>query len=116
MPEKNKLNLEKLRSYLGGNKTDVKDMVSLFLSIIPEQKRKMEKALKEQDWDTLNYISHQIKPSLDIFGLSGTKEKARVVESLAKTGDEVEVIKKIVAELTEELDIICKELRSRVDI
>jgi len=75
----------------------------------------LQNALKKSDWGTLNYISHQIKPSLDILGLNATKEKARAIESLAKTGNEEEVIRKFVTELCQELDTICKNLRTEME-
>ena len=115
MSETNLFNLDKLRSYVGNNNADVKDMIALFLEIIPAQKQKLQNALKKSDWGTLNYISHQIKPSLDILGLNATKEKARAIESLAKTGNEEEVIRKFVTELCQELDAICKNLRTEME-
>ena len=115
MSETNLFNLDKLRSYVGNNNADVKDMIALFLEIIPAQKQKLQNALKKSDWGTLNYISHQIKPSLDILGLNATKEKARAIESLAKTGNEEEVIRKFVTELCQELDTICKNLRTEME-
>jgi HPt (histidine-containing phosphotransfer) domain-containing protein len=115
MSETNLFNLDKLRSYVGNNNADVKDMIALFLEIIPAQKQKLQNALNKSDWGTLNYISHQIKPSLDILGLNATKEKARAIESLAKTGNEEEVIRKFVTELCQELDAICKNLRTEME-
>jgi HPt (histidine-containing phosphotransfer) domain-containing protein len=115
MPETNHLNLEKLRSYVGDNSSDVKDMISLFLEIIPSQRKKMKNALKSNDWETLNYVAHQIKPSLDILGLSATKEKAKSVESLAKEKSDEDTIRRYVNELCQELDTICKSLRKEMN-
>ena len=46
MSETNLFNLDKLRSYVGNNNADVKDMIALFLEIIPAQKQKLQNALK----------------------------------------------------------------------
>ncbi|RLD87674.1 MAG: hypothetical protein DRJ09_09815 [Bacteroidetes bacterium] len=110
MTNNSSINLNKLRSYVGENETDVEDMIKLFLQIIPEQKKKLQTALEKHDWENLNYTAHQIKPSLDILGLEEAKEKARVIENLAKTGIEVKVMEQFVTELCLSLDKICSEL------
>jgi len=111
MPEASHFNLEKLRSYVGNNSSDIKDMITLFLEIIPSQREKMKKALETNDLETLKYVTHQIKPSLDILGLSATKEKAKTIENLAKVNSDMETIKKNVNELCNELDTICRDLK-----
>ena len=111
MPKLDTINLDKLRSYVGNKESDIKEMIILFLQLIPEQKEKMLEAFKNKEWDKLNYIAHQLKPSMDIFGLNGSKEKARIIESLTKTGEETDLIKKFVSELSNELDEVCDGLR-----
>ncbi len=106
------VNLSKLRSYVGDSDSDVKDMINLFLQIIPQQKEKLQKAIQERNWGNLNYTAHQIKPSLDILGLSEAKEKAKVIETLAKTGTEEKLMKQLVDELSQELEDVCNELTS----
>ncbi len=115
MLKTNKINLDKLRTYVGNNDSDIKEMVELFRQTIPVQKNKMEQFTKNCDWDNLNYIAHQMKPSLDILGLEASTEKARIIESLAKTGDEIELLKKFVHELTMELDDISKALEHELE-
>ncbi len=112
MSEADSINLSKLRSYVGNNESDVKDMINLFLQLIPQQKEKLLAAVKEHNWKNLNYTSHQIKPSLDILGLTEAKEKARIIESLSKTGMEAKMIKQLVEELSHELEDVCKELKT----
>ncbi len=104
------INLSKLRSYVGNNTSDVEDMIKLFLQIIPKQREKLKTAYKQRDWKALNYTSHQIKPSLDILGLHGAKEKASIIENLSKTGAEVKLIEQFVNELCQELNDVCNEL------
>ena len=111
MPKLKIINLDKLKSYVGNKESDIKEMIILFLQLIPEQKEKMQDAFENKEWNKLNYIAHQLKPSMDIFGLSGSKEKARIIESLAKTGEEVDLIENFVKELSNELDEVCDALR-----
>ncbi len=106
MTKHNNIDLSKLRSYVGEKETDVEDMIQLFLQIMPEQKKKLQDALKEHHWENLNYTAHQIKPSLDILGLQDAKEKARIIENLAKTGIEVKMMEQLVNELCKSLDEI----------
>jgi len=112
MASSDSINLNKLRSYVGDNDSDVEDMIKLFLQIIPKQKKGLIKASEEHNWNNLNYLSHQIKPSLDILGLHEAKEKARVIENLSKTGIEVKLMEQFVNELCDELDVVCNNLAS----
>ncbi len=115
MSKVNKISLDKLRAYVGNNDSDIKDMIELFRQTVPVQKSKMELFMSERDWDNLNYIAHQMKPSLDILGLDASKEKARIIESLAKTGEETELLKKFVAELSTDLDEVREALEHELE-
>jgi HPt (histidine-containing phosphotransfer) domain-containing protein len=110
MPDTNSINLTKLRSYVGDNTSDVEDMIQLFLQIIPKQKERLEKAFEQHNWEDLNYTSHQIKPSLDILGLQEAKEKAKIIESLSKTGNNIELLEQFVTGLCQDLNDVCNEL------
>jgi len=106
----NSIGLETLKSYIGNNDADIIEMIALFLQITPSHVKQMKISLAQNDWQSLNYIAHQIKPSLDILGFQTAKAKASVIENLTTTGDEAELIKKMVDELFTLLDGICKDL------
>lgn len=111
MSSADKINLKKLQSHVGNNASDAEDMIKLFLQIVPKQIKKLKKAVEQQNWENLHYISHQIKPTLDILGLKDALKNAEIIEEYAKTGTEVEVIKQFVNELSQELKEACNKLK-----
>lgn len=110
MSKTDSIDLKSLKSYIGNNDEDLIEMIELFLRVIPPQTAKMKVSLAQNDWQSLNYIAHQIKPSLDVLGFKKANKKAETIEKLTKTKEEPELIKKIVDELAGLLETICTDL------
>ena len=110
MSKTDSIDLKTLKSYIGNNDDDVIEMIELFLQLIPSQMAQMKVSLAQNDWQSLNYIAHQIKPSLDVLGFKKAKEKAGTIEKLAKTKEEPELIKRFVDEFAGLLETICADL------
>ena len=110
MSKTDSIDLKTLKSYIGNNDEDVIEMIELFLQLTPSQMAQMKISIDQNNWQSLNYIAHQIKPSLDVLGFQTAKEKAGTIEKLSKTREEPELIKKFVDELSEILETICTDL------
>ena len=110
MSKTDSIDLKTLKSYIGNNDEDVIEMIELFLQLIPSQMAQMKISIDQNDWQSVNYISHKIKPTLDVLGFKTAKEKAGTIEKLAKTGEKPELIKRFVEELSEILETICTDL------
>jgi len=110
MSKTDSIDIKALRSYIGNNDDDAIEMIELFLQLIPSQMAQMKISLAQKNWHSLNYMAHQIKPSLDVLGFQTAKEKAGTIEKLTKTGEDTELIKKYVDELSKLLDTICEDL------
>ena len=110
MSKTDSIDLKTLKSYIGNNNEDIIEMIELFLQLIPSQMAQMKISIDQNDWQSVNYISHQIKPSLDVLGFKTAKEKAGIIEKLAKTGEKPELIKRFMEELSEILETICTDL------
>ena len=67
-----------------GDKTFVKEMITLFLSENPEEIHSLEKGIVEKNFDVIKSIAHKLRSTIPFIGLDKVIEKEVVqVESLA---------------------------------
>jgi len=63
-----------------------KEVVSLCAQSLPEQLSNIERAIKNQNAETLFSISHKMKSSCGSIGAFGLAEKAEAIELISRDG------------------------------
>ncbi len=63
-----------------------KEVVSLCAQSLPEQLSNIERAIKDQNAETLFSISHKMKSSCGSIGAFGLAEKAEAIELISRDG------------------------------
>jgi len=63
-----------------------KEVVSLCAQSLPEQLSNIERAIKDQNADTLFSMSHKMKSSCGSIGAFGLAEKAEAIELISRDG------------------------------
>jgi PAS domain S-box-containing protein len=79
-----KVDLTYLRSVSDNNEEFIKEMIQTFVQTIPEVLNEMETCLKENNWDRLSRLAHQIKPSFTLLGIHDSRENILFIEMNAK--------------------------------
>lgn len=76
-----------------GNKTFVKEMITLFLSENPEEIKSLEKGISEKNYKTIKTIAHKLRSTIPFIGLDKVIEKdVAETEALASVmGDMKEI-------------------------
>ena len=85
MIKENKLyDLDALSRNHEGDAQFIINMVSLFLSVIPETKDLFIEAAEAENWKQVHFYAHKLKASIDIFDLAPLKQIIRSIESGSK--------------------------------
>lgn len=77
-----------------GNKTFVKEMITLFLSENPEEIRSLEKGIAENNYKAIKTIAHKLRSTIPFIGLDKVIEKdVAETEALASVMGDIKEIK-----------------------
>ncbi len=79
---------------------DMVELVEMFVDELPDRVEAIEKMLKQQDFDSLRALAHQLKGAAGGYGFPTITDAAKTVETVAKTTQDVESLKKDVEYLT----------------
>jgi HPt (histidine-containing phosphotransfer) domain-containing protein len=79
--------ISRLKAYVGDDLEQVKDIISLFLSTMPEHLEQLKKSIESKNVTKIKNIAHTIKPSLDILGFSDIKDVASNIVEMTKNGE-----------------------------
>jgi HPt (histidine-containing phosphotransfer) domain-containing protein len=85
-----KVNLSYLREWSGGDREKVKEMIDIFKNQVEEFMRDMDEFLNRKDYMALGKLAHKAKSSISIMGLDDLSKDMKVLEDLAKSGEEAE--------------------------
>ena len=69
-----------LRSISENNQEFLQEMLQTFIQSMPPVLVDMEDAIKEQDWNKLSRLAHQIKPSFGLMGMNALRNTVYFIE------------------------------------
>jgi len=104
--------LSKLEKISQGNTFFVEKMVRLFIDHIPSSVREIEKAAKENKFDTVRAVAHKIKPTIDNMGISSIYTVVREIEKYAADTDSVETLFANIVTLKEVIGAVAEQLQA----
>jgi len=105
------VDLTYLRNISNNNQKFIDDMVAAFLESIPKSIEEIKMNTVAAEWTELARAIHKIKPALTLIGLHSSKEKALMLEDLAKQQKNIDRIPSLADNLCEELTDALQELR-----
>jgi HPt (histidine-containing phosphotransfer) domain-containing protein len=84
------INLEYLENMTGGSPEIVKEMISIFISQVPEIVTEMHDLYRKKEWKALGMLAHKAKSSVSIMGMNQLAEDLKELEMLTKELKEIE--------------------------
>jgi PAS domain S-box-containing protein len=88
--------LNYLRNVSGNNLEFMKEMVLTFINTIPSVLDDMAASARDEDWEKVGSLAHQIKPSFVLMGATSMRDKALAIEQGAKNEIEIPNLKEVV--------------------
>lgn len=113
------LDLSYLSTVSNGSTEFMIDIISLFLTQIPEYFEKLDQYIENKNWAAVAEIAHKIKPSLTFMGVKSTMADMGEIEKNARDLENLDSIpvlfiplKSMSGELFQKLALIKSELES----
>jgi HPt (histidine-containing phosphotransfer) domain-containing protein len=111
--EKGKVtDLSYLAETVGGNKAAMKDIIRMFFEQISEDLVTLHEAIVQADYQKIRSISHKMKSSVSLMGITVLGPLLEEMESLAGSAVGIEKIR----EMNEKLRFICKQAVGEIEL
>jgi len=109
-------NLSKVYELSDNDPEFVLQIVTLFVTEIPEDLAEIKEGIKKMDHKHAYAYAHKIKPSLDLLGLKVAFEEILQVEAWTKAEGEKKEIKETFKSVKSQVEDAVKELKKDFDI
>ncbi len=93
-------NLDKIKTFIGDDKTVLLELVDIFLSHTPEMVEKLNEGIKKEDYDQVSFYAHKLKSSIDNFSVNELVEDIRILEHSAKKRSSIEELPVLVSKIS----------------
>lgn len=104
--------LKQLEELSGGSNGFVIEIVSAFLSEVPEQVENIKTSFNENNFDELTRIAHMLKPSIDLLGINAITKDIRTIEGYSKNGTHINELSNLIINVQTILNKTTEELKS----
>lgn len=109
-------NLAKVYALSDNDPEFVNQIISLFVTEIPEDLLEIKEGIKKKDHKHAYAYAHKVKPSLDLLGLNVAFEEILQVEAWTKVEGEKKDIKETFRSIRNQVDEAVKELKKDFDV
>jgi CheY-like chemotaxis protein/HPt (histidine-containing phosphotransfer) domain-containing protein len=107
------INLQKLIALSGNSMATVNNIIQVFLSQIPKQMENLTGLVAQEDWDSVQALSHKMKSSYAILGANSVKSLLETMEADCKHNNIDEArFKTLMAEIILLNDKVITSIRS----
>ncbi|MBT8283010.1 MAG: Hpt domain-containing protein [Muriicola sp.] len=108
--------LDKLNEMADGDDDFVLSVITVFLEEVPQDLEDLEKAIQEDDYESVYKLAHKIKPNVDILGMEQTRAIALEIETLGKDEQNKDIIAAKFPALKKDIHQVISELRKDFDV
>lgn len=84
------MNIDTLKSLLGGDENMVNRFLDIFRNEMPSQLSALENAIENEDWDTASNVAHAIKSQVNYLDLTEISDIAYRIERNAEQRNNLE--------------------------
>jgi HPt (histidine-containing phosphotransfer) domain-containing protein len=110
MAEK-KFNVTKLNGIVGGDKNQMSELKSLFLSVNKQNLADLNLAYKDGQLIKVKEIAHKMKTSIDLWDIFELKQDIRKIERLAQEGSNPKMLDQLIQKLNEVLTTVFAQMK-----
>jgi len=112
MEEKhNVADLSYLNELANGDRSFVKEMITVFLEQTPEAISKLEKYYSEKNWKMLRATAHKMKPSFSFVGLKETAVIMNSIEEYSENEIHLELLPEMISTVKNTCSKVMAELQ-----
>lgn len=108
-------NLKHVKLFLGEDKQQLDNMITIFLSETPLMLTDLNINLNEKNYDEVKFYAHKLKSSIDLFQINGLQNDIRTLEQLATEQKDIPDIEKYVNAITSTLEDVLVEIKNEIN-
>jgi CheY-like chemotaxis protein len=91
--------LSLIRNVSGGDPAFIKKMIQLFIETVPQNLKELVEATAARHWEQVARTAHKLKSTVDSMGIKSIHGDIRRVESIAKSGEDLEQLPALVSQV-----------------
>jgi PAS domain S-box-containing protein len=115
-PEEPLFDIKKLISIGGNNPDFVTQMLSLFVTDVPQSVQKIKEAYHNNDFKTVKYLAHRVRPSIINMCINSIKEETIQIEKLAEKGEQSPELESMIDKIVTTISIVSAKLKAEHNI
>jgi len=115
-PEGPLYDIKKLMLKCGDNTEFVTQMLSLFITDVPQSMLKIREAYAEGDFKTVKYMAHRIRPALLNMSINSLKDESYELENLAANERKTAEMDGIIDKMTSVINAVTAKLKAEYHI
>jgi len=104
--------ISKLERILGGNKTQLKKMITKFLDVTPDYVDELNKCLNENDIEGIEKTAHKIKASIDLIASNNLKSNIRLIHDYSKNKERLDKLPQLINYFVENYNKLLSQLKT----
>lgn len=108
--------IKKLMIKCGDNTDFLVQMLSLFISDVPQSMQKIREAYQDDDLSTVKYMAHRIRPALLNMSIESVKDESYKLESLAAEGIRTAEMEQIIEKMSTVINAVTARLKAEYHI
>lgn len=102
--------LKELKHVASGNEEFIEEMTDIFKTKMPEELAKIQKAISDQDFETIHKTSHRLKSGYSLIGYKNVF-RLKKMEEMGKNKESVKSIESIFKKLKSETEDIIEKMK-----
>lgn len=106
--------LTTIEAISGGSKEFIHDMMQLFIETMPSFATQMVDGLKTQNWASIKSVAHQVKPTIELMGISSLVGDIKTIETNAKDLQGLDVLPGLIEKFYDIINKVVEALRVEI--
>lgn len=108
-------NLSQVKLFLGDDKQQLGNMITIFLDETPIMLKALNDNCENKNYEEVKFYAHKLKSSIDLFQINGLQQDIRALERLAVEQKDFPTIGRYVTGITGVLENVMHDLEGEVD-
>ena len=107
-------NLTTIEEISGGSREFMRDMMQLFIETMPKLADDMVNSLNSGNWAGVKSVAHQVKPTMELMGVTSLKDDVVVIEKNAQNLTDLDIIPALVEKFYAVIQKIVEALKTEI--
>ena len=103
--------LDKIKAFIGDDQEMLIKLIRIFVENGPEILNSIKISALKKDYETLAFLAHKLKTSIDHFSIKTLTNEIRLIEKYAGNKINLNLLPSLVQKLEQELQVTINELK-----